>query len=131
MRKLLFSVTAADCDWQYERGSGPGGQKRNKTSTKVRCTHRASGAVGVDDTTRSQPQNRKNAFVKMAHTPEFRRWHKIEVARRTGLERSVSEWVDAELAGPHTRIEAKDAAGRWVAWPDRAADDEGAAPEPK
>ena len=40
-KELLFSVTAADCDWQYIRGTGPGGQKRNKTETKVRCVHRA------------------------------------------------------------------------------------------
>ena len=53
-KKLLFSVTAADCRFDYYRGSGKGGQKRNKTSSAVRCTHIASGAVGASDDTRSQ-----------------------------------------------------------------------------
>ena len=33
-RKPLFSVTAKDCNWDYYRGSGSGGQKKNKTSKK-------------------------------------------------------------------------------------------------
>ena len=57
-RKLLFSVTAKDCDWDYYRGSGAGGQKRNKTSNAVRCTHKDSKAVGKAEDTRSQLQNK-------------------------------------------------------------------------
>ena len=52
-KEILFSVTANDCDWEYLRGTGPGGQKRNKTETKVRCIHRASGATGESYLTRS------------------------------------------------------------------------------
>ena len=43
-RQLLFSVTANDCDWSYTRGTGNGGQKKNKTNSAVHCKHRASGA---------------------------------------------------------------------------------------
>ena len=32
MKEKLFTVTANDCTWTYYRGSGPGGQKKNKTS---------------------------------------------------------------------------------------------------
>lgn len=43
------------------RGSGPGGQKRNKTSSAVRAVHDATGLTSVCDDTRSQPRNRELA----------------------------------------------------------------------
>ena len=46
MREKLFTLTAKNFRWDYFRGSGKGGQKRNKTSSGVRCTHEESGAVG-------------------------------------------------------------------------------------
>ena len=58
----LFSVTAQDCEWSYTRGTGAGGQKRNKTSSAVHCTHRASGAHGYSESSRSQLDNRRDAF---------------------------------------------------------------------
>ena len=69
-KKLLFSVTAKDCRWDYYRGSGKGGQKRNKTSSAVRCTHTASGAVGKAEDTDSQVKNKKLAFTRMAKSNE-------------------------------------------------------------
>ena len=54
MRELLFSVTAKDCRFDYYRGSGAGGQHRNKTESAVRCTHLASGAVGQAEDHREQ-----------------------------------------------------------------------------
>ncbi len=47
------------------RGTGPGGQKRNKTSTAVRVTHLASGLSAMDDATRSQHVNRAHALAKL------------------------------------------------------------------
>lgn len=49
MREPIVTVTAADCRWDYYRGSGAGGQHRNKTSSAVRCTHEPSGAVGQSE----------------------------------------------------------------------------------
>src|SRR3990167_3601034 len=112
-REILFSVTASDCDWKYDRGTGAGGQKRNKTSTKVRCTHRASGAVGVDDATRSQPQNKKRAFLKMAETKEFKGWHKAECARRLGHLRDVDERVEVAMRPSNIKVEGKKD-GKWT-----------------
>jgi len=110
----MFSVTSADCDWQFVRGSGKGGQKRNKTSSAVRCTHRASGAVGFSENGRSQMHNRQAAFEKMAHTPEFKKWHAAECARCTGAMRKIDEWVEQQLKAPVTKVEVKDDRGRWV-----------------
>lgn len=84
-KELLFSVTKEDCKWDFFRCSGPGGQKVNKTNSGVRCTHRASGAIGKATDERSQKQNRVLAFTRMAESFEFKKWHRMEVARRTGI----------------------------------------------
>ena len=112
-KELLFTVTASDCDWQYIRGTGPGGQKRNKTETKVRCTHRASGAVGESDLTRSQHENKKIAFRKMAESKEFYVWHKLETARRLGDKLTIEEKVDRAMAETNLVIEGK-VDGKWA-----------------
>lgn len=111
-RELLFSVTGADCDWQYLRGTGPGGQKRNKTESKVRCVHRESGAVGESDLTRSQHENKRIAFRKMAESNEFRVWHKLETARRMGDKISLEEKVDRAMMDKNLKIEGK-VDGKW------------------
>ena len=114
-KQLLFSVTAADCLWNYERGTGAGGQKRNKTESKVRCTHFASGAVGVSDETRSQHQNKRLAFVAMLATPAFKAWHQREVSRRLGDELAVERAVELAMHPKNLRLEVKDD-GKWVTW---------------
>jgi protein subunit release factor B len=112
-KELLFSVTASDCDWQYLRGTGPGGQKRNKTESKVRCVHRASGAVGESDLTRSQAQNKQIAFRKMAESKEFKIWHRIETARLMGDKITIEEKVDQAMAEKNLKIEGKKD-NKWV-----------------
>lgn len=112
-KEILFTVTAADCDWQYTRSSGKGGQNVNKVNSKVRCTHRASGAVGVAQDTRDQHQNKKLAFERMAKSKEFEKWHKVECARRLGKLRSIDETVDALMAPHNLQIEGKKD-GRWT-----------------
>jgi len=112
-KELLFTVTANDCDWQYLRGTGPGGQKRNKTETKVRCVHRASGASGESDLTRSQHENKKIAFRKMAESKEFKLWHKLETARRMGDQLTIAEKVDRAMDDANLKLEGR-VDGRWV-----------------
>lgn len=112
-RKLLFRITKADCNWQYIRGRGKGGQKRNKTSNVVRCTHRASGASGLAGDSRSQAKNRELAFAKMAQDPVFISWHRLEVSRRTGEERVIEEKVNRGMRKRNIKVEFKKD-GIWV-----------------
>jgi protein subunit release factor B len=70
-REKILSVTLKDCDVQTFRAGGNGGQKQNKTNSGVRIIHRASGARGESREERSQLQNKKNAFRRMAETPAF------------------------------------------------------------
>ena len=113
-RKPLFSVTKEDCKWDYYVGSGKGGQKRNKTSNCVRCTHIASGAVGKSEEGRSQPHNKKNAFRKMAESPRFKAWVKLECAKISGEEAELEQAVEREMHSSNIRVETKDAEGKWV-----------------
>lgn len=54
-------VAADDLDEQFTRGSGAGGQHRNKTSTAVLLRHRPSGIKVRVDGGRSQAHNRTTA----------------------------------------------------------------------
>lgn len=57
-----------ECRFEARRGTGPGGQKRNKTSTAARVTHVASGIAATDDATRSQHRNLAAALQKLRLT---------------------------------------------------------------
>lgn len=49
------------------RGPGPGGQKRNKTSSAVRLTHLPTGISVIAGESRSQPQNRAKALRRLRY----------------------------------------------------------------
>ena len=55
----------AECRCDTMRGTGPGGQKRNKTESAVRVTHIATGLFAFDDVERSQHINRHHALQKL------------------------------------------------------------------
>jgi protein subunit release factor B len=114
-RQTIVSVTAAQCRFDYYRGSGAGGQHRNKTSSAVRCTHEPSGAVGQAEDTRSQHENKRLAFGRMARSDTFQRWIRIETAKRTGAELAAKEAVERALRPSNLIIEGKDERGRWSA----------------
>jgi protein subunit release factor B len=110
-KEILFSVTAADCEWSYTKGTGAGGQKRNKTSSAVHCNHRPSGASGYSESSRSQLDNKRDAFVKMAETKEFKTWHRLETMRRNGQMAQVDAYVEREIK--KVKVEGK-VDGKWV-----------------
>ena len=104
-KEVLFSVTAADCRWDYFRGSGKGGQKRNKTESGVRCTHIESGAVGQSDDTRSQHKNKRTAFKRMSETEAFKSWHRREVGKHLGEEQRIKDAVEAAMHPSNLDVE--------------------------
>jgi protein subunit release factor B len=111
MKNLLFSVTAADCEWSYTRGTGNGGQKKNKTNSAVHCMHRPSGAHGYSEASRSQADNKRDAFIKMSETKEFKTWHRIETMKRTGQMAAIDLEVEKQMN--QIKIECKKD-GKWV-----------------
>lgn len=71
-RELVLSVTLKDCEVQTFRAGGKGGQNQNKRDTGVRIIHHPSGARGEARDERSQLQNKRLAFKRMADHPLFR-----------------------------------------------------------
>lgn len=51
-----------DLDWKACRGSGAGGQNRNKVASAIQLTHLPTGMMIRCESERSQHQNRRNAL---------------------------------------------------------------------
>jgi hypothetical protein len=62
---LTDSQLLAQCDVDTYRASGPGGQKRNKTSSAVRLRHGPSGLIVIAEESRSQHENRARALRRL------------------------------------------------------------------
>src|SRR5438034_2101753 len=89
---LSDSQLLAQCDVDTYRASGPGGQKRNKTSSAVRLRHRPTGLIVIAEESRSQHANKAKALTRI------RRALFLELRDR---EIDLTDWTAA-----------KDAAGR-------------------
>ena len=64
-RFLSEAQLLAQCHEDHYRGSGPGGQKRNKTSNAVRLRHRPTGLIVTATESRSLAENRLWAIRRM------------------------------------------------------------------
>lgn len=117
-KELLFSVGPKDFKWDFFKTSGPGGQNKNKRDTACRCTHIASGAIGIGSEEREQGKNRRIAFERCVNSEKFRAWHRLECARvliDKNERRKIEREIDAELLHEkNLLIEAKDVNGKWV-----------------
>ena len=117
-KELLFSVGPKDFKWDFFKTSGPGGQNKNKRDTACRCTHIASGAIGIGSEEREQGKNRRIAFERCVNSEKFRAWHRLECARvliDKNERRKIEREIDAELSRrENLLIEAKDVNGKWV-----------------
>lgn len=120
-KELLFTVTADDCDWSFFAAGGPGGQHQNKTASACRCTHRASGAVGISREHREQRRNKIAAFQRMSQTKEFGLWHKLEASRlmvtseeHRRREAAIEVAVEQMMREENIKVQMKDASGKWV-----------------
>jgi len=109
-REKLFSIT--DFDVEFLKGSGPGGQNRNKRETRCRITHKASGAKGESQELKSQAQNKKRAFNRLVNSKEFQRWLRIRAAEAMGQE-TIEEKVEKDLQPKNLKVEHKEE-GKWV-----------------
>lgn len=110
MRERVLSVTLADCEVQTFRAGGKGGQNQNKRDTGVRVIHPPSGARGEARDERSQLQNKRLAFRRMAESATFRAW----VRRQAGEDALMIAAVERETWPDRLRTEVR-RGGEWVA----------------
>lgn len=105
MKKLLFSLTAKDFEFQTFCTGGNGGQHRNAKQNGVRCIHPPSGARGEHRDGRDQHRNKQEAFRKCCESPQFRAWHRVDTLRRLGKLRDVERAVDEAMRADNLVVE--------------------------
>lgn len=116
-RQLLFRVSRKDFKIEAYRGTGNGGQNKNKRDTACRIRHPDSGAVATAEEHRTFEQNRKAAFLRLTKTAKFRVWHAEMVQIAQGLP-SIEERVERAMAPRNIKVETKDEKGRWADAPE-------------
>jgi hypothetical protein len=63
--RLSEDQLLAQCEVDTYRASGPGGQKRNKTSSAVRLRHTPTGLIVIAEESRSQHENKVKALKRL------------------------------------------------------------------
>ena len=109
MKEKVLSVTIHDCTVQTFRAGGSGGQNQNKRDTGVRIIHEPSGAIAECREERSQLQNKKKAWKKLAEHPKMLLWIKLQ----NGLSAKAVAEVDQAMLPHNLRVEKK-VDGKWV-----------------
>lgn len=74
---VAVTIDKHELEWSTCRGTGPGGQKRNKTESTVILTHRPTGVQVRCESTRSQQHNRITALAIL----RARLWEAAQAAR--------------------------------------------------
>ncbi len=117
-RLAAVGVQAQDVVERFVRGSGPGGQKINKTSSTVWLRHEPTGVEVRCQRERSQAQNRELAWTELCEKLELRQRLAIaavrderERARRRNRRRSAAQKARL-VAGKRNRADIKTRRGR-------------------
>ena len=84
-----MQVRLEDCEITTCRSSGAGGQKVNKTETKVRILHRPSGIVVECQDERSQGQNKEIALQRLQAILQQREDQSVMVAAQQNKRQQV------------------------------------------
>ncbi|MCC6420206.1 MAG: peptide chain release factor-like protein [Gemmataceae bacterium] len=99
----------AQCEVDTYRASGPGGQKRNKTSSAVRVRHPPSGLMVIAEESRSQHENRARALRRLREALYLKlrdplRLDELEPATLAAR----AEYREAQGDGGRLEVRAKD-----------------------
>jgi protein subunit release factor B len=117
-RLAALGISLADVEERFIRGSGPGGQKINKTSSTVCLRHRPTGLEVRCQRERSQAANREQAWAELCGRLEERarsavaaRVEARETERRRTRQKSRGQKVRMIVAKKH-RAKHKSNRGR-------------------
>src|SRR5579884_4076238 len=86
---LTDSQLLEQCEVDTYRASGPGGQKRNKTSSAVRLRHPPSGLIVIAEESRSQHENRARALRRLRQALYLRIREPLRAELQTLLENAA------------------------------------------
>lgn len=81
-RLAAAGVRPADVEERFVRGTGPGGQKINKTSSTVWLRHRPTGVEVRCQRERSQAANRELAWTELCEKLEARARATVDAAQQ-------------------------------------------------
>ena len=109
-KKLLFSITAKDCELQTFTVSGPGGGGKDTSNTGVRWIHHPSGARGESRDERSQLANKRLAWERMGRSPKMKAWILKQIIKWEDIETQV----DKAMEEVNLKVEVKNGNGKWV-----------------
>jgi len=114
-KHLLFSLSKEKGDFVVQpfKGTGNGGQKRNKTMSACRIIHPASGTVSECQEERSFTQNKKKAFERLVEKEQFKQWLKLETMKHTGEYLVMLDQVEKSMLPSNLKIEGV-VDGKWV-----------------
>ena len=114
-KELLFSLSKDKGDFVVQpfKGSGKGGQKRNKTMSACRIIHPESGAVSECQEERSFEQNKKKAFERLIEKDKFQQWYKLECLRQRGILAQIEDEVEQDIQPENIRVEVQEN-GKWT-----------------
>ena len=109
LRHLTSDQLLAQCDVDTYRASGPGGQKRNKTSSAVRLRHAPTGLIVIAEESRSQLENKAKALRRL-YRALFLELRDPISPEALGLESLAShpDYATARSADGRLRLSAKD-----------------------
>ena len=95
MTPLIIELNEADLEESFVRGSGPGGQKINKTANCVQLLHKPTGIRVECQETRSLEYNRKIARKRLIRKLD---WHYNGWQSKEGLELRKAQRSKAKMA---------------------------------
>lgn len=84
----MFRVKKKDLKIEYMRGTGPGGQHRNKTDSACRITHIPTGISAYADE-RSQHHSRKKAMAELEQRIRQAKLDKQAEAKKTRRDHAI------------------------------------------
>ena len=92
-------IAPGDLEWATCRGSGAGGQHRNKTESAVQLVHRPTGVMVRCESERSQHQNRATALALL----RARLWATEQEKRVGGIAASRKAQIGSGMRGDKRR----------------------------
>ena len=106
--RLTEPQLLAQCEVDTYRASGPGGQKRNKTSSAVRLRHPPTGLIVIAEESRSQHDNKAKALARMRRALFLDLRDPLPADLTPDAVAALPDYADARNADGRLHLSAKD-----------------------